>query len=260
MRTRGCTTLRQDGMTSETCRFVTRDTVWGNAGAPGTLNLYAYCLNNPLGLVDPTGHAGEGPAKSGPNGEGQYYTGPGNSPNSNNASGWSCSDSYIDNNGSKVNYTEIVTIDRDEMGRMTKVTEETKSEVDNSAVSIEKTKKNITYYNEDGTISFNNIQKEAITIKDTLEGDAFAKALNRSERLWNALYSLGLNECVSIVLSLLGENGEAFANLDKITQISETKALVNGHRVSGKITLRGNVKSKRGTLKSSWSGSYSYGF
>ena len=40
----------------ETCRFVTRDTVWGNPGVPGTLNLFAYCLNNPLGMVDPTGH------------------------------------------------------------------------------------------------------------------------------------------------------------------------------------------------------------
>ena len=41
---------------SDTCRFVTRDTVWGTPGVPGMLNLYAYCLNNPLGLVDPTGH------------------------------------------------------------------------------------------------------------------------------------------------------------------------------------------------------------
>ena len=37
-------------------RFLQADTYLGNAGDPLSLNLYAYCLNNPIKYVDPTGH------------------------------------------------------------------------------------------------------------------------------------------------------------------------------------------------------------
>ncbi|HBW36731.1 MAG TPA: hypothetical protein DEF89_16075, partial [Desulfosporosinus sp.] len=40
----------------ETGRFTTADTFHGYAGDPQSLNLYAYCYNNPLAYVDPDGH------------------------------------------------------------------------------------------------------------------------------------------------------------------------------------------------------------
>ncbi|MBU7046623.1 MAG: RHS repeat-associated core domain-containing protein, partial [Theionarchaea archaeon] len=42
-------------------RFITRDTASGSQDAPQTLNKYAYCLNNPLTYVDPTGNESEDP-------------------------------------------------------------------------------------------------------------------------------------------------------------------------------------------------------
>ncbi|HKQ05734.1 MAG TPA: RHS repeat-associated core domain-containing protein, partial [Blastocatellia bacterium] len=38
-------------------RFLSADSVAGQVGSPQTMNRYAYVLNNPLALVDPTGHA-----------------------------------------------------------------------------------------------------------------------------------------------------------------------------------------------------------
>ena len=40
-------------------RFLTEDTDRGNAENPGTLHLYAYCANNPVNYVDPSGHVFE---------------------------------------------------------------------------------------------------------------------------------------------------------------------------------------------------------
>lgn len=40
-------------------RFMSADTVMGSISSPQTLNRYAYVLNNPLALVDPTGHISE---------------------------------------------------------------------------------------------------------------------------------------------------------------------------------------------------------
>lgn len=37
-------------------RFLTEDTYRGNAEEPGSLHLYAYCANNPVNYVDPSGH------------------------------------------------------------------------------------------------------------------------------------------------------------------------------------------------------------
>ena len=39
----------------ENGRFLTRDPLQGGTGAPQTLNRYTYCLNNPLGYIDPAG-------------------------------------------------------------------------------------------------------------------------------------------------------------------------------------------------------------
>ena len=38
---------------------MTEDTDRGNAENPGTLHLYAYCANNPVNYVDPSGHVFE---------------------------------------------------------------------------------------------------------------------------------------------------------------------------------------------------------
>ena len=40
----------------ENARFLTQDTYRGEATQPDTLHLYAYCANNPINYVDPTGH------------------------------------------------------------------------------------------------------------------------------------------------------------------------------------------------------------
>ena len=41
---------------SENARFLTQDTYRGENDQPDTLHLYAYCANNPINYVDPTGH------------------------------------------------------------------------------------------------------------------------------------------------------------------------------------------------------------
>ena len=38
-------------------RFITEDSVWGNANDPLSLNLYTYCYNNPINLLDPDGNS-----------------------------------------------------------------------------------------------------------------------------------------------------------------------------------------------------------
>ena len=40
----------------ENARFITQDTYRGEATQPDTLHLYAYCANNPINYVDPSGH------------------------------------------------------------------------------------------------------------------------------------------------------------------------------------------------------------
>lgn len=37
-------------------RFITKDTYRGEKKNPSTLHLYAYCINNPINYVDPSGH------------------------------------------------------------------------------------------------------------------------------------------------------------------------------------------------------------
>ena len=39
-----------------TARFLSQDTYTGSASVPWTQHLYAYCNNNPVNMVDPTGH------------------------------------------------------------------------------------------------------------------------------------------------------------------------------------------------------------
>ena len=39
-----------------TARFLSQDTYTGSAFDPWTQHLYAYCNNNPVNMIDPTGH------------------------------------------------------------------------------------------------------------------------------------------------------------------------------------------------------------
>ena len=41
---------------SSTSRFLTQDSYSGNLYDPWTQHLYSYCGNNPVNMVDPTGH------------------------------------------------------------------------------------------------------------------------------------------------------------------------------------------------------------
>ena len=45
---------------SKTARFLSEDTYTGNTNDPLSLNLYTYCLNNPITYTDPTGHHASG--------------------------------------------------------------------------------------------------------------------------------------------------------------------------------------------------------
>jgi RHS repeat-associated protein len=42
-------------MDPETGRFISLDPQLGSLSAPQSMNRYVYCVNNPLGFVDPTG-------------------------------------------------------------------------------------------------------------------------------------------------------------------------------------------------------------
>ena len=46
-----------------TARFLSQDSYTGSASDPWTQHLYAYCNNNPVNLVDPTGHVPKGVSK-----------------------------------------------------------------------------------------------------------------------------------------------------------------------------------------------------
>ena len=46
-----------------TARFLSQDSYTGSASDPWTQHLYAYCNNNPVNMVDPTGHAPVGPMR-----------------------------------------------------------------------------------------------------------------------------------------------------------------------------------------------------
>ncbi|BES63691.1 hypothetical protein SANA_01300 [Gottschalkiaceae bacterium SANA] len=48
--------LRARHYNPSTGRFVSEDTYLGDYNQPSTLNLYTYCINNPLSYVDPSGH------------------------------------------------------------------------------------------------------------------------------------------------------------------------------------------------------------
>lgn len=40
----------------QTARFLSQDTYKGVASSPWTQHLYSYCNNNPVNMIDPTGH------------------------------------------------------------------------------------------------------------------------------------------------------------------------------------------------------------
>ena len=46
-----------------TARFLSQDSYTGSASVPWTQHLYAYCNNNPVNMVDPTGHVPKGVSK-----------------------------------------------------------------------------------------------------------------------------------------------------------------------------------------------------
>ena len=58
-----------------TARFLSQDTYTGSASVPWTQHLYAYCNNNPVNMVDPTGHMAGRPCTVNINdgGGGRYY-------------------------------------------------------------------------------------------------------------------------------------------------------------------------------------------
>ena len=58
-----------------TARFLSQDTYTGSASDPWTQHLYAYCNNNPVNMVDPTGHMAGRPCTVNINdgGGGRYY-------------------------------------------------------------------------------------------------------------------------------------------------------------------------------------------
>lgn len=51
--------LRARYYDSEIGRFISEDSVWGSDSDPLSLNLYTYCLNNPVNMFDPSGHEAE---------------------------------------------------------------------------------------------------------------------------------------------------------------------------------------------------------
>ena len=58
-----------------TARFLSQDSYTGSASVPWTQHLYAYCNNNPVNMVDPTGHMAGRPCTVNINdgGGGRYY-------------------------------------------------------------------------------------------------------------------------------------------------------------------------------------------
>ena len=48
---------KETGLYYYNARFLTQDTYRGEKMEPDTLHLYAYCANNPINYVDPSGHA-----------------------------------------------------------------------------------------------------------------------------------------------------------------------------------------------------------
>ncbi|WP_133051143.1 RHS repeat-associated core domain-containing protein, partial [Ruminiclostridium hungatei] len=49
--------LRARYYNPEIGRFISEDSYWGKDADPLSLNLYTYCGNNPVGLIDPSGHS-----------------------------------------------------------------------------------------------------------------------------------------------------------------------------------------------------------
>ncbi|MDZ4063294.1 MAG: RHS repeat-associated core domain-containing protein, partial [Coriobacteriia bacterium] len=68
-----------------TCRWITKDLYPGEVESPGTMNGYAYCLGNPVNLVDRNGREPHGPGMAdgyGPDGYGDDGYGYGRQPDS----------------------------------------------------------------------------------------------------------------------------------------------------------------------------------